>query len=238
MFVQKQAEIHARTFANEYGFEIDDSVQLSAFLGAQEGHGTRYATLSADHKHLVRGELPLSCRIEPLLRAICDEPRLVALVRALLDDAAIRMHHPPSIRVSRPAMTSSLVPLHKDEDYVTHIGEFVTVWLPLCSIDELLGGLAIVPRSCPSGALHPPRLGAEGIWHDEAVDVPENRRTFIPCEIGDIIVFGPKLLHGSRPNRSNRIRYSIDYRFFPSRQPTSKHYYDLEHRVVIAPTGT
>jgi ectoine hydroxylase-related dioxygenase (phytanoyl-CoA dioxygenase family) len=53
---------------------------------------------------------------------------------------------------------------------------------------------------------------------------------------GDALIFNPYVVHGSMPNLSNRIRFSIDCRFFGGDARTSKHYLDMTTWSVVAPT--
>lgn len=232
-FVAEHNERFERRFAAEFGFPLSDTARLAEWLDEGAGSSSRYASLSPEWKHLVRGELPLEVRISPSLKVICEEPWLTAFLRETLNDPIIRMHHPPSIRVARPGMSSSLVPLHQDRSYATHLREFVTVWVPLCDIDDAAGGLEVVARARTGDAI-PHRTA--GIWLNMEGTVSDDDRVPMFCRFGDVIVFGPQLVHGSRPNRSARIRLSVDYRFFASRETSPKHFYDLEHREVIPPS--
>lgn len=228
-YVYGEVAYHEAIFHDALGFKWGDSGRLAAFLGSDPARSTAYETLSPEMQHLVRGELPLSVRISPVLKAIAHEPALMEFVRTCIGDPVVRLHHPPSVRSGWPGATRSLVPPHQDASYAWHLSEFLTVWVPLCSIDQDCGGIEILPGS---HKLAPIAHRQRAIWQD--LDLKEKRRDLVPisCVPGDAILFGPQLLHGSRLNTSGRVRCSIDYRFFSHLHDTPKHYYDVEARVV------
>jgi ectoine hydroxylase-related dioxygenase (phytanoyl-CoA dioxygenase family) len=52
-------------------------------------------------------------------------------------------------------------------------------------------------------------------------------------EPGDALLFGPHLIHRSVANTSNRIRYSVDCRWFGGESPALRQFYDVERRQVV-----
>ncbi|HJZ54946.1 MAG TPA: phytanoyl-CoA dioxygenase family protein, partial [Gemmataceae bacterium] len=54
---------------------------------------------------------------------------------------------------------------------------------------------------------------------------------------GDVLVFEKTVVHASKPNTSDHMRLSLDYRFFGSAASTTKHYLDLDTREVVSPVG-
>ena len=91
------------------------------------------------------------------------------------------------------------------------------VWIPLVDIDESVGGLAIAAGMHKRGYLHdasqPPNfpIPADAIpldaWH---------RTTYQP---GDVVIFHEDTPHAGLPNRSDRVRLSIDIRPIPVSEP-------------------
>ena len=119
-------------------------------------------------------------------------------------------------------------PWHQDSGVVTEEAddtEILTVWIPVWDADEQAGCLHLVPRShdeglfqhCPGGmatspsGLHIPddlfRIG-------DAVPVPMQR--------GSVLFMHRLTCHGSLPNRSDRIRWSLDLRYNPVGQHTGR----------------
>ena len=52
---------------------------------------------------------------------------------------------------------------------------------------------------------------------------------------GDCLVLNRWVVHGSVANTSDRTRVSTDFRFFPSRETSTKHYLDMQEWRVIDP---
>jgi len=231
-FVHAELERYRKVFSAHFGFPWGDTSRLDALLGSGRESGSAYEALTPDLKHLVRGELPLPVRIAPQLKAIAHEPALMEAVRAILRDPVVRMHNPPSVRASFPGAHSAMVPAHQDANYFGHISEFVTAWTPMCAIDAECGGIEILPRSHELAPL-PPQSSA--IWLAPPSGFDAAQMVPIHCEPGDAILFGPRLMHRSCANRSQRVRCSIDYRFFSHRIQSPKHFYDIEAREVRAP---
>ena len=50
---------------------------------------------------------------------------------------------------------------------------------------------------------------------------------------GDVLIFGPNLVHYSHANTSDRVRCSIDSRWFGSDTATTRQYYDLDAKRVV-----
>lgn len=226
-FLFSQLSKYEKIFESFFGFSWRDSYSLSNRLVDKDFD---FDGMPDDIKHLVRGELPLEVRTSPVLKEVCFEPRFVDVLEGLLGDTYLRMHSPPSVRISQPNVSSSMVPLHQDATYFPHLQNFLTAWVPFTRIDNRCGGIEILSKSHKQEML--PILGS-GIWHRSNLSYSQEEICPITCELGDVVLFGPKLLHKSGANSSNRIRCSVDYRFFNHTQPSSKPYYDLHSHEVV-----
>lgn len=228
-FLQEEYHRNRELFQTRTGRSLDDHEFLRSIADAE-----RFPALPSELKHLVRGELPLETRLDGRLKAVAHEPGLTAVVQAILNADGLRLHNPPSIRVSAPALSLGNVPLHQDHAYNPHLSEFVTAWVPFTPIDEACGGVDVLEGSHRLGPLE---HGAQVIWGNfvaESASLGFERRHIV-IGPGDALLFGPWLLHASHPNTSDRIRFSIDYRFFSASTPSSRHYYDIARRTVVAP---
>ena len=119
-------------------------------------------------------------------------------------------------------------PWHQDSGVVTaeaDESEILNVWIPVWDADEAAGCLHLVPRShreglkvhCPGGtATSPSTLGIpdELFRVGDAVPVPMRR--------GSALFMHRLTCHGSLPNRSDRIRWSLDLRYNPTGQHTGR----------------
>ena len=50
----------------------------------------------------------------------------------------------------------------------------------------------------------------------------------IPLNIGDVVIFKKDIAHGSIPNRSKKIRLSLDLRFFSDTTISKKMFLNIE----------
>ncbi len=197
---------------------------------------TKYQSLNNDLKHLVRGELPLPVRLDPKLRVVAHVKELVDLIKNILSCDAIRVHNPPSIRVSEPRQPLGIVPVHQDWSYNLHVSHFITGWMPLCAIDETCGGVDVLPKSQVLGCLEheASKLWGNMIKDREAI-LKKYEKKHIHMALGDMLFFGPHLIHGSHESVNQRTRYSIDYRFFDATLISQKHAYDPLLKYVVPP---
>ena len=119
-------------------------------------------------------------------------------------------------------------PWHQDAGVVTadaDESEILTVWIPVWDADEAAGCLHLVPRShreglnvhCPGGtATSPSGLGIpdELFRVGDAVPMPMRR--------GSVLFMHRLTCHGSLPNNSDRIRWSLDLRYNPIGQHSGR----------------
>jgi hypothetical protein len=101
--------------------------------------------------------------------------------------------------------------VHQDQYYLrVDPGTCIAAWLALDACDEENGCLEVVP-----GSQHWPILCTIGADTKESftdVTVPLPAGTdLVPCTMlpGDVLFFNGSLVHGSKPNRSDRFRRSL-----------------------------
>jgi phytanoyl-CoA hydroxylase len=93
--------------------------------------------------------------------------------------------------------------------------EMVTVWMPLTSVRQEDGCLLVAPGAHKEGLLPWPI--------PEETRAALNRRSVpLTAEPGDAVLLHKKTPHASLPNRSNSVRWSLDFRYFPAHQPTDR----------------
>ncbi len=119
-------------------------------------------------------------------------------------------------------------PPHQDHVYIRHTTDFRTFWIPLMEIDRDMGGLAVAEGSHKLGLREHVEQDVysyvlkgrkqKGVELD-AIAEPWVTATYHP---GDVLVFHPHLLHWGTPNRSDRIRLSVDVRVQPASTPRSQ----------------
>ena len=124
------------------------------------------------------------------------------------------------IRFALPNDERHLTPPHQDHFFIRQTDQFRTAWVPLMLIGQDAGPLAIAKNSHRMGLL-------EHVEHDTAYSyifrgrkqrgVPMDRLNgpwlttdYAP---GDLLLFHSLSVHRALPNRSDRIRLSLDGRF-------------------------
>ena len=104
----------------------------------------------------------------------------------------------------------------------------LTVWIPIWDATERDGCLHVVPEShieglkthCPQSILKDARGGFGLHIPDKLFRV--NDAIPIPMKRGSILLLNKMTCHGSLPNKSNRIRWSLDLRYNPIGEPTGR----------------
>ncbi len=144
----------------------------------------------------------------------------------------VRLKPPERLTPNNPAtghVQMGATPWHQDSGVVTaeaDESEILTVWIPVWDADEAAGCLHLVPRShreglkvhCPGSATP---FGAAGLTIPEqlfrigdAIPMPMRR--------GSVLFMHRLTCHGSLPNRSDRVRWSMDLRYNPIGQHSGR----------------
>jgi 1-deoxypentalenic acid 11beta-hydroxylase len=131
-----------------------------------------------------------------------------------------------SVRYALPNDSAHLTPAHQDHFFIRWSHNLRTIWMPLMDIDEQVGGLALAQRSHRHG------LRDHVVCDDVYSYIFKDRKQRgIPTEKvsepwltahyhpGDLLMFHNLMIHRALPNRSDRIRLSIDTRCLPAREP-------------------
>jgi len=130
------------------------------------------------------------------------------------------------IRFALPNDARHLTPPHQDHFYIRQTDRFRTVWTPLISIGEGAGALAIAKGSHRRGL-------RDHVEHESAYSYiyRGRKQRGIPMgeiddvwlttayEPGDLLIFHSMTIHRALPNRSERIRLSLDARYQPQSIP-------------------
>jgi len=140
-------------------------------------------------------------------------PHHVALKRVMnmLVGEQVLVHPKPIGRLIFPHCEQLTVHAHQDYRFMSGDPECYTVWIPLHDCPTEVGPLQILEGSHRSGILR----------HEDAnLHVPEIQGAAIKGDwvggqinAGDVLMFHSLTVHAASPNRSNRIRISLDCRF-------------------------
>ena len=150
---------------------------------------------------------------------ILESATTMGLLERLFQGPVFRYRN-TDIRFALPNDERHLTPPHQDHFFVRESDQFRTAWVPLMSIGVDAGPLAIAKHSHRMGLL-------DHVEHETAYSyifrgrkqrgVPMDRLQgpWLTTEYapGDLLLFHSLSVHRALPNRSGRIRLSLDGRF-------------------------
>jgi ectoine hydroxylase-related dioxygenase (phytanoyl-CoA dioxygenase family) len=109
--------------------------------------------------------------------------------------------------------------IHQDGFYSPGIQDYKPLWIPLLSCPREVGGLMVAVGQHRRGYFHNVGKKAPFPIPDGLVD-PGSWAT-IDFEAGDLLVVHPCSPHGGMPNRSDRLRISLDTRVQSAARPSA-----------------
>ncbi|AMV25614.1 1-deoxypentalenic acid 11-beta-hydroxylase [Gemmata sp. SH-PL17] len=213
-------------------FGTADEAGLCAAIDAATG--ARFEHLDQNLRNMMSGHFPLSARLDPEMWAVPRAAGLRRVLETVLGDERLFMHMPPTSRFVLAGNRHAGVPAHQDVSYNPHMTDFVTVWVPFTVIDERCGGVMVYEQTNRPLEL----LADKGrkFWF-EGVDTGARPGVHCTMDPGDCLVLNRWVVHASVPNTSDRTRISTDFRFFPSREKSTKHYLDMQEWRVVNPSA-
>lgn len=152
---------------------------------------------------------------------LITHPKVLDVVETIIGNE-IQFNGDFWVRPKLPNEKLTTLPWHQDSAYMPHTENdtHLTVWLPLVDVQTENGALQFLPGSHTAGLQTYHRV--EG----EAFAVPVLSPTSSHSNIdtlemkkGDLLIFNNLVFHRSLLNRSDTIRWSVDFRF--SRTGTS-----------------
>lgn len=151
-------------------------------------------------------------------------PRLLDLAEQIIGPE-IRLYPNYTARPKLPGNARTLVLWHQDGGYTGAEADslrMVNVWAPLVPATIENGCMQFIPGSHNFGiAQHHSREHYLEI--DEAVLNPLlDRAVDIEVEPGDVVLFHNLLFHQGLPNRSDTVRWSLDWRYQDATQDTQR----------------
>ncbi|NKB67171.1 MAG: hypothetical protein GKR89_08930 [Candidatus Latescibacteria bacterium] len=100
----------------------------------------------------------------------------------------------------------------------------VTTWIPLVDADETNGTLMVLPRSHNEPLRTHVKPGGDmgGNWMVAPDELPDVEPVTIPVQRGGLLAIHCRTPHGSQPNKSEGIRWSMDLRWNDARKPNGR----------------
>ncbi len=157
----------------------------------------------------------------PELHELAHRPELRSLCASLLGGGELFVHPRPACRVVPPASLAGAAgptPPHQDLLGMQGTSSAIVCWVPLTDCPRPLGPIAVAPGS-HLGGLRPyrPQPGARVLCCDDG-DLA-TRFAATDLRAGDVVVFHALSVHRALPNRSDRVRMSVDFRCQPAAAP-------------------
>jgi len=230
-FLIERSDAATQTLAQE--LDCSAPAELCAAID-NAYHRDDFEQLPHDLRLTMSGHFPLKTRLAKRLWLIPSLGRVQQMLRDVLEHDELYMHMPPTARFVMPGNAHAGVPAHQDISYNKHMSDFVTLWVPFVPITETCGGVAVFEGSGePVEQLddHAQKFWLKGISTDGFA------KKHCTMHVGDALLLNRWIIHESMPNLSDRIRYSIDFRFFSGCNTSSKHLLDLQRWEVIEPSG-
>ena len=147
----------------------------------------------------------------PPLRALATQPDLLGALALLMKDTPVlhqemAMLKPPQGREK---------PWHQDHAYFNFPLDtrIIGVWFALENVDPANGCMFV----SPGGHLKGPRTHfLRRDWQICDTDILTLRRVPVPMRAGDLLFFHSKLPHGTPINRTESMRWAVQYHFVPA----------------------
>ncbi len=177
--------------------------------GAQVSWEEGVATGTRRIRQLMHSE-----RVCPLLDAVSHSEALLAIMRQLIGPDVLLFH---SKLMMKAARDGSFTPWHQDFQYWQYDVKAPTqinAMLYIDAADEANGALRFVDGSHHQGLLPLMRFASSSF----SIGIPGNLdaypdATVVAMQPGDVVFFGPLVIHGSGPNTSDHHRRANTFAF-------------------------
>lgn len=156
--------------------------------------------------------------------SMITHPAILDVVESVIGPE-ILAHPQFNCQAKMPNEIRSQIPWHQDLGFLHPAAEatfMVNFWIPLVDVSVDNGCLEVIPGSHRAGLM--PHGKVSGYPNEGIQDgyVPEGRAVACPVRKGGVVVFQHKTAHRSFPNRTDRIRWSVDVRYSDPSKPTGR----------------
>lgn len=157
-----------------------------------------------------------------IIRELFYNKQFYNLAQLLLNtDEELTLFQEYSIRSVVPqSFNKNITGWHQDASDKNPDLKMVIFWAPILNPDA--GGLKLIPGSHKLGAVE--HSDAPPFYHikNAILDKQLNKEVSLHLELGDCVMFHHHMFHTARDNLSNKIRWSIDFRFQTNTQYQEK----------------
>lgn len=203
---------------------IFDKLKARLLKLAEDYSGRRFEAIdSPDFIDFVCGDreaernLYDTVRRYPELQELGCDARIAGPVKqALGRDIALLEKIP--LRIDCPMVMREMAVWHQDYFYVKGSESTVTAWAPLLDTSFKEGCLLVMPGTHKLGVIeHDQNVLAKKYYPTGIFDNPVK---YVEMKAGDLLLFNSLLLHSSGSNIGNSIRFSVQWRYTPSNEPS------------------
>jgi phytanoyl-CoA hydroxylase len=135
------------------------------------------------------------------------QPGFLAIAQAILGGPDVILHH--SKLFQKPAEKGAPFPMHQDWSYFPAIHDSMMAGvIHVSNATDEMGCLRVYPGSHKLGRVAESHGQVSG-GEDVLKDYPLDKALIVEAEPGDVVFFHYLTLHGSMPNRSQKIRKTV-----------------------------
>jgi len=156
---------------------------------------------------------------------LLDSAQTMRLLEGVFGETVF-MFKSQNIRYAIPDDAKHVTPPHQDYFFIRINQSFRTLWIPLMDIDEEVGGLVLAGGSHKRGLLDHVEQEAAYSYifkgrKQRGIALGTLPQPWLTTDYhpGDLLIFSNLMVHWALPNRSDRIRLSIDNRCQPMTAP-------------------
>lgn len=149
-------------------------------------------------------------------RRLIEHPANLAVLAKVLGEPACMV---PNVQYRLYPPNGPVTMVHQDGFYSPGIQDYKPLWIPLVACPREVGGLMVATGQHKRGYFH--NLAKPAPFPIPQGVIDEDSWTTIDYEPGDMVVVHPCSPHGGTPNRSNRLRVSLDTRVQSAARPSA-----------------
>jgi ectoine hydroxylase-related dioxygenase (phytanoyl-CoA dioxygenase family) len=177
--------------------------------------------------------------VSPRFRALADDPRMVAILRAIMPDGVMFMSDKIVFKSAEQTFAS---PWHMDAAYWPNTRPKLSVWIALDDAMAENGTLIVVPGSHKRDLSHrtSDMHDTNGEFNNVITNKPWAAEDEVVCEVkrGSAIFFSDRLAHASCTNTAGLDRYTIISTYHaPAEDDEFDKHFPARHLIVPRPAA-
>jgi ectoine hydroxylase-related dioxygenase (phytanoyl-CoA dioxygenase family) len=149
-------------------------------------------------------------------RDLIEDPANLAVLEKILGEPACMV---PNVQYRLYPPNGPVTTIHQDGFYSPGIQDYKPLWIPLLPCPREVGGLMVAVGQHGHGYFH--NVGKKAPFPIPEDMIDPNSWATIDYQPGDLLVVHPCSPHGGMPNRSDRLRISLDTRVQSAARPSA-----------------